>query len=55
MAARDYQAMLAEIASGSLQPGRLVRRTIGLDEAPAALMAMGGPAAGPGMTVIVPR
>jgi alcohol dehydrogenase len=54
MAARDYAAMLAEIASGTLQPGLLVGRTIGLDEAPAALMAMGGPAAAPGMTVIVP-
>jgi alcohol dehydrogenase len=54
LAARDYPAMLARIASGELQPGRLVGRTIGLDGAPAALMAMDKPATGPGMTVIVP-
>jgi alcohol dehydrogenase len=52
LAARDYPAMLARIASGELQPGRLVGRTISLDQAPAALMAMDGPATGSGMAVI---
>ncbi|HEX8025646.1 MAG TPA: zinc-binding dehydrogenase, partial [Candidatus Limnocylindrales bacterium] len=54
LAARHYPAMLARIASGELQPGRLVGRTISLAEAPAALMAMDGPSSGAGMTVIVP-
>ncbi len=54
MAARDYREMLAEIAAGSLKPGLLVGRTIGLEEAPAALAAMDAPATGSGMTVIVP-
>jgi alcohol dehydrogenase len=51
MAARDYPAMLAEIAAGRLQPHRLVARTIPLDEAPAALVAMSSGSA-PGTTVI---
>lgn len=42
MAARDYPPMLAEIAAGRLDPSRLVARTIGLDEAPAALAGMDG-------------
>jgi alcohol dehydrogenase len=54
MAAHEYPAMLARIASGELDPARLVGRTIGLDEAPAALVALGDGAGGPGMTVIVP-
>src|SRR5205814_9999246 len=54
LAARDYPKMLDRIASGELNPRRLVGRTIGLDEAPAALMAMDGPSTGSGMTVIVP-
>jgi D-arabinose 1-dehydrogenase-like Zn-dependent alcohol dehydrogenase len=37
MAARYYPEMLAEIASGHLDPGRLVRREISLAEAPRAL------------------
>jgi alcohol dehydrogenase len=53
MAAHDYAAMLARVTDGSLQPGRLVGRTIGLDRAPAALVAMDEPAAIGGMTVIV--
>jgi alcohol dehydrogenase len=55
MAAHDYPAMLAEIAQGRLDPRRLVKNVISLDEAPAALTAMsrGGP---PGTTVIsLPR
>jgi alcohol dehydrogenase len=54
MAARDYAAMLADIASGRLAPSRLVGRTITLDEAPAALMSMDRPQPVAGMTVIVP-
>ena len=42
MAAHDYPQMLAEIASGVLDPGRLVGQVISLDEAGAALAAMSG-------------
>jgi alcohol dehydrogenase len=55
MAAAEYPAMLAEILAGTLQPGRLVGATIGLDEAPAALEAMGRPAVTAGVTVILPN
>jgi alcohol dehydrogenase len=41
MAARDYPAMLAEIASGALQPKRVVTGHLGLDDLAAALVAMG--------------
>jgi len=41
MAARDYRPMLDLIVRGGLQPERLVQRTIGLGEAPAALPRMG--------------
>jgi alcohol dehydrogenase len=54
MAAHDYAAMLARVADGSLDPHRLVGRTIGLEAAAAALMAMDEPATVAGMTVIVP-
>jgi len=54
MAAHDYAAMLARVSDGSLRPDRLVGRTIGLDEAAAALVAMDEPPAVAGMTVIVP-
>jgi alcohol dehydrogenase len=54
MAAHEYPAMLARIASGELRPERLVGRTIGLDEAPDALAVMSGAAAGARMTVVVP-
>ena len=40
MAAHDYPQMLAEIASGGLDPGRLVGQVITLEEAGAALAAM---------------
>ena len=53
MAAHDYKAMLEKINDRSLQPGRLVGRTIGLDRAPAALVAMDEPQVVGGMTVIV--
>lgn len=53
MAARDYPAMLALVTAGVLRPAELIGRTIGLAEAPAALMAMDSPAASTaGMTVI---
>jgi alcohol dehydrogenase len=45
--------MMELIAAGTLRPGLLVTGTIGLDEAPAALMAMGG-APPTGVTVILP-
>ena len=53
MAARAYPELLALVEAGTLRPGDLVTREIGLDEAPAALAAMGegGPA---GVTVIRP-
>ena len=54
MAARDYPAMLAQVADGTLRPGLLVGEVIGLEQAGAALAAMDGPASGAGMTVIVP-
>ena len=54
MAAQAYPEMLAMIAAGRLRPGRLVTHWIGLDHAPAALVAMGeDPRAG--VTVIRPN
>ena len=55
MAAAEYPPMVAEILDGRLQPGRLVGATMSLDEAPGALAAMGRPAAGAGVTVILPN
>jgi D-arabinose 1-dehydrogenase-like Zn-dependent alcohol dehydrogenase len=52
MAARDYPPMMAMVADGTLRPGLLVGRVIGLEEAGRALAAMDGPAEGAGMTVI---
>ncbi|MDT0165855.1 alcohol dehydrogenase catalytic domain-containing protein [Actinotalea sp. AC32] len=54
MAAHEYPAMLAAVADGRLRPESLVTRTIGLDDVPAALAAMGSGTAGAGMTVVVP-
>jgi alcohol dehydrogenase len=51
MPAVDYPAMLSLVASGALSPEALVTRRIGLDEAGAALAAMGTPA-GAGITLI---
>ena len=53
MAARAYPELLALVESGRLRPGDLVTREIGLDEAPAALAAMGEPRH-TGVTVIRP-
>lgn len=51
MAAHEYPAMLAEIASGAIDPALLVGRVIGLDDAAAALASM-DTHQHPGMTVI---
>jgi alcohol dehydrogenase len=53
MAASDYPAMLALIEAGSLQPQRLVERTIGLEEA-ADLLPRFDRATVAGMTLIDP-
>ena len=53
MAARAYPELLALVEAGTLRPGDLITRTIGLDDVPQALAAMGG--TGPaGVTVIRP-
>lgn len=52
MPARDYAAMLALVADGTLRPGRLVGRVIGLEAAGDALAAMDHPAPTAGMTVV---
>ena len=55
MPASDYPEMLARIADGTLDPGRLLRERIGLAEAGPRLAALGRPGAGAGgMTVIRP-
>ena len=51
MPARGYPAMLRLIEDGTLRPGDLVDRVIGLEDAGAALAAMDDPSAS-GMTVI---
>jgi alcohol dehydrogenase len=51
MQAHRYPPMLEMIKSGTLQPQKLVGRTISLDEAPAALMTM-DKFAGTGISVI---
>ena len=53
MAAVDYPRMLALIADGSLEPQRLVERTVGLDEAAALLPALDR-ATPSGITIIDP-
>lgn len=53
MAAHDYPAMLARIESGELDPGRLIRRRIGLSEAATELAAL-GTADVDGITLIEP-
>ena len=52
MAARDYPPMMTMVADGTLRPGLLVGRVIGLADAGRALAAMDGPAEKAGMTVI---
>ena len=53
MAAHAYPEMLGLIAAGRLDPGRLVTSRIPLDEAPAALEAMGS-SSPRGVTIIEP-
>lgn len=53
MAAHEYPAMLAAIADGRLAPATLVGRTVGLEDAAAALAGL-PTAAAAGMTVVVP-
>ncbi|MEV4414259.1 zinc-dependent alcohol dehydrogenase family protein [Catellatospora sp. NPDC049609] len=53
MAAADYGPMLDLVVAGRLRPDALVTRSIGLDEVPAALVAMGD-APPTGITVITP-
>lgn len=52
MSARTYPDMMAEIASGTLRPERLIRGSIGLDEAPERLARLGEPCAGAGGVTI---
>jgi alcohol dehydrogenase len=55
MPVSDYPEMLARIADGTLDPGRLLRDRIGLAEAGPRLATLGRPGAGAGgMTVIRP-
>jgi alcohol dehydrogenase len=54
MAAADYPAMLTLMKQGSLQPQRLIERTIGLDEA-AALLPGFDRATVAGMTMVDPN
>ncbi|MGS2641266.1 alcohol dehydrogenase catalytic domain-containing protein [Streptosporangium sp. G12] len=51
MAAHAYPAMLEAVADGTLSPDALVTRSIGLDEAGAALASIGSV---PGVTMILP-
>jgi alcohol dehydrogenase len=53
MPARDYPAMLADITAGTLQPERLVTRSIGLADACDALAGLDRQG-GDGMTVVLP-
>lgn len=53
MPAVDYPRMLEDVASGRLRPELFLGRTITLDEAPEALVAMGGPTP-PGVTIVRP-
>jgi alcohol dehydrogenase len=53
MPAHDYPAMLDRVSSGELDPGRLVTQRIDLDEAAAALAAL-GTAPVDGITIIHP-
>ena len=53
LAAHTYPAMLDLVVRGKLEPGRLVTRTIGLDDVPAALAAL-GEGSPTGVTVVDP-
>ena len=51
MQAHRYDAMLAMILSGKLQPEKLLNQTISLEQSIDALMGM-GQASNPGVTVV---
>ena len=53
MAARTYPELLALVEAGRLRPGDLVTREIGLDDVPAALVAMDDPGRA-GVTIVRP-
>ncbi|RKR86136.1 alcohol dehydrogenase [Micromonospora pisi] len=53
MAAHAYPALLGLITGGVLDPGRLVTRTLTLDEAPEALVTMDRPGAA-GIRLVIP-
>ncbi|RKQ92179.1 alcohol dehydrogenase [Solirubrobacter pauli] len=53
MAVRHYDGMLRAVAAGSVRPGELVAKTIGLDEVSAEVESMGS-FAQEGVTVVVP-
>ncbi|SDS40404.1 alcohol dehydrogenase [Brevibacterium siliguriense] len=52
MAAAEYPELVDLVVQGRLRPQDLVSNVIGLDEAPAAMEAMGSPSAPAGMTII---
>ena len=54
MAARDYPPMLDLINAGRLRPDLMITKTIGLDDAPAALVALGSTSP-TGVTIIEPH
>ncbi|MGZ5373758.1 MAG: zinc-binding dehydrogenase, partial [Aeromicrobium sp.] len=55
MAAHTYPEMMAEITDGTLEPDRLIKDLIGLDEVPARLARLGRPGEGAGgITIIRP-
>jgi alcohol dehydrogenase len=55
MAAHAFAPMLDDVATGRLDPGRIIGDTISLDDAPAALMAMSTGLGSGGATIIDPR
>lgn len=55
LAARDYPAMLDLVTRAGIDLRRLVGREVGLDEAPAALAALGSARPSAGITVVHPR
>jgi alcohol dehydrogenase len=54
MPSGQYADLLALLASGAVDPERLVRAVVGLEDAPAALAALDDPAAARGITVVRP-
>ncbi len=52
MAARDYPAMMRLVADGTLRPGQLIAKVIGLEGVGQALAAMGSPGSTAGMIIV---